>query len=284
MNTLRTAVLLGALTGLFLLIGGLLGGVTGLIVAFGFAAAMNLFAYWSSDKLALRMAGAREVSMEEAPGLHRTVEEVAALAKVPKPRVYMVENDTPNAFATGRNPDHAAVAVTTGIMRLLDERELRGVLGHELGHVKNRDILTSAIVATLAGAISMLAWMSLWFGGVFGGRRSSPYGGLIALLAFLLAPLAAGLIQAGISRTREFQADASGAEYTHDPEALASALQKLQSGVQARPMEATPMAESTAHLYIVHPFRAGGLANLFSTHPPIEERVRRLHEMAYRGA
>src|SRR3990170_4344487 len=264
MNTFKTALLLAAITGLFLLIGFLLGGPTGLIVAFVFAGLMNFFAYWTSDKLALRMAGAREVSMQEAPGLHSMVEEVAAQAGMPKPRVYIVENDTPNAFATGRNPQHAAVAVTTGIMRLLDERELRGVLGHELGHVKNRDILTSSIVATLAGAISMIAWMSLWFGGM-GRDRNNPYGGLIALAAFLLAPIAAALIQAGISRTREFQADASGAEVTHDPEALASALEKLQQGVEARPMEPTPMAQSTAHLYIVNPFRGGGMSNLFST-------------------
>jgi len=284
MNALRTTVLLAALTGLFLAIGFGLGGVTGLIMAFGLTAVMNFFAYWSSDKLALRMAGAREVSLDEAPKLHSIVEEIAAQSGLPKPRVYMVENETPNAFATGRNPQHAAVAVTTGIMGLLDERELRGVLGHELGHVRNRDILTSSIVATLAGAISMLAWMSLWFGGIFGGRdRNNPYAGLIALAAFLLAPIAAALIQAGISRTRELQADVTGAEVTHDPEALASALEKLQNGVQERPMEATPMAQSTAHLYIVHPFRGGGLANLFSTHPPIEERVRRLREMVYRG-
>jgi len=283
MNALKTAVLLAAITGLFLLIGVLLGGITGLIIAFGLAAAMNLFAYWSSDKLALRMAGAKEVSMQEEPRLHSIVEEVAAQSGVPKPRVYVVQNETPNAFATGRNPQHAAVAVTTGIVSLLDERELRGVLGHELGHVKNRDILTSSIVATLAGAISMLAWMSLWFGGAFGGRdrNGSPYAGLIALLALLLAPLAAALIQAGISRTREYQADRTGAEVTHDPEALASALEKLHRGVQQRPMEPSPMAKSTAHLYIVHPFSAGGLVNLFSTHPPIEERVRRLREMAY---
>jgi heat shock protein HtpX len=170
--------------------------------------------------------------------------------------------------------------VTTGIMSLLDERELRGVLGHELGHVKNRDILTSSIVATLAGAISMIAWMSLWFGGL-GGRDRGGYGALLGLAAFLLAPLAAALIQAGISRTREYSADRSGAEVTHDPEALASALEKLQRGVAQNPMEATPVAESTAHLYIVHPFRAGGIANLFSTHPPIEERVKRLRDMAY---
>ncbi len=276
MNTLKTTLLLAALTALFLGIGFAVGGVPGMIVAFGFAAALNFFAYWSSDKLALRMAGAREVSVQEQPRLHATVEEVAAQAGLPKPRVYLVQNDTPNAFATGRNPKHAAVAVTTGIMRLLDERELRGVLGHELGHVKNRDILTSSIVATLAGAISMLAWMSLWFRGMRG------YGALISLAAIILAPIAAMLIQAGISRTRELQADVTGANVTHDPEALASALEKLHQGVQARPMEATPMAQSTAHLYIVHPFRGGGIGRLFSTHPPIEERVRRLRDMAYR--
>jgi heat shock protein HtpX len=280
-NTIKTAVLLAALTGLFLAIGFALGGTGGLIIAFGFAAAMNFFAYWSSDKLALRMAGAREVSPQEAPRLHAIVEEVAAQAGVPKPRVYTVDTATPNAFATGRDPKHAAVAVTTGILGLLNERELRGVIGHELGHVKNRDILTSSIVATLAGAISMLAWMALWFGGF--GRRRDAYSMLIALAAYLLAPIAAALIQAGISRTREFQADVTGAQITHDPEALASALEKLQRGVQLRPLEPTPMAESTAHLYIVHPFRGGGLVNLFSTHPPIEERVRRLREMVYRG-
>jgi heat shock protein HtpX len=277
MNTLRTTILLAALAGLFVGIGFLLGGIPGMIIGLVIAGAMNFFAYWSSDKLALRMAGAHEVSVEDAPRLHASVQEIASLAGVPKPKVYVVQNDTPNAFATGRNPQHAAVAVTTGITRLLNERELRGVIAHEMAHVKNRDILTSAIVATLAGAISMLAWMSLFF------RNSrSSYGALIGLVAFLVAPLAAALIQAGISRTREFQADRTGAEFTHDPEALASALEKLQRGVETRPMEATPTAESTAHMYIVHPFRAGGLANLFSTHPPVEDRARRLRDIAYR--
>jgi len=277
MNALKTTVQLAAITGLFIGIGYLLGGLGGMFIAFGLAAAMNFFAYWSSDKLALRMAGAKEASLSDQPRLHSIVEEVAAQAGLPKPKVYIVQSDTPNAFATGRSPKHAAIAVTTGIMGLLDERELRGVLGHELGHVKNRDILTSSIVATLAGAISMLAWMSLWF------RNSrSAYGGLISLAAFLLAPLAAALIQAGISRTREYQADRTGAEVTHDPEALASALEKLHQGVANRPMEATPMAESTAHLYIVHPFAGGGIGRLFSTHPPMEDRVRRLRDMAYR--
>ena len=275
MNMLRTTVLLAALTGLFLGIGYFVGGPVGLVIAFILAALLNFFAYWSSDKLALRMAKAKEASLKDQPRLHATVEEVAAQAGVPKPKVYIIESDSPNAFATGRNPQHAAIAVTTGIMSLLNERELRGVLGHELGHVKNRDILTSSIVATLAGAISMIAWMSLFF------RGSRGYGGLIAMAAFILAPLTAGLIQAAISRTREYQADVTGAEVTHDPEALASALEKLHRGVQARPMEAAPMAQSTAHLYIVHPFAGGGIGRLFSTHPPMEERVKRLRDMAY---
>src|SRR3972149_1344073 len=190
MNAIKTTLLLAAVTGLFLLIGFLLGGPTGLIIAFVLAGAMNFFAYWSSDKLALRMAGAREVSLQDAPRLHASVAEIAAQAGGPEAEGYNSQSDTPTASAPGRNPQHAAVAVTTGIMSLLDERELRGVLAHELAHVKNRDILTSSIVATLAGAISMLAWMSLWFGGM-GRDRNNPYGGLIALLAFLLAPIAA---------------------------------------------------------------------------------------------
>lgn len=279
MNTFKTAVLLAALTALFMVIGFAItpGSYVGPLVALGFAGVMNFFAYWSSDKLALRMARAREVSVQEAPRLHSIVEEVAAQGGLPKPRVYIVDTPTPNAFATGRNPKHAAVAVTTGIMNILDERELRGVIGHEMAHVRNRDILTGSIVATLAGAISMLAWMALWF------RGSRGYGQLISLAAFLLAPLAAALIQAGISRSREYQADASGARLTHDPDALASALLKLQRGVAVRPMEATPAAESTAHLYIINPFRAGGIVSLFSTHPPVEERVQRLQQMTLQG-
>ena len=277
MAMFKTTVLLAALMGLFLVIGLLLGGVTGLIIAFVLGLGMNFFAYWSSDKLALRMAGAKEVSEQEQPGLHRMVAEVATLAGLPKPKVYLIQNDAPNAFATGRNPEHAAVAVTTGIMRILSDRELRAVLGHELGHVKNRDILISSIVATIAGAISMLALISLFFR-----NNRSPYAMVAFLVAWIVAPLAAGIIQASISRTREFQADRTGAELTHDPASLATALEKLHQGVKERPMEATPMAESTAHLYIVHPFKAGGIANLFSTHPPLEERVKRLRDIAYK--
>ncbi len=277
MAMFKTTVLLAALMGLFIGVGFILGGIPGLVIAFVLGLGMNFFAYWSSDKLALRMAGAKEVSPQEQPGLHRMVAEVATLAGLPKPKVYLIQNDTPNAFATGRNPEHAAVAVTTGIVRLLNEQELRAVIGHEMAHVKNRDILISAMVATIAGAISMLAMISLFFR-----NNRSPYALVAFLLAWIVAPLAAGVIRSAISRTREFQADRTGAEITHDPEALASALEKLHRGVAARPMEATPMAESTAHLYIVHPFKGGGLANLFSTHPPMEERVRRLRDMAYR--
>ena len=272
MALFKTTVLLAALMGLFLGIGLLVGGIPGLIIAAVLGIGMNFFAYWSSDKLALRVAGAKEVSQQEQPGLHRMVAEVATLAGLPKPKVYIIENDAPNAFATGRNPEHAAVAVTTGIMRILSERELRAVIGHELGHVKNRDILISSIVAAIAAAISMVAFVSYFF-------RRSPYA---MIVGWIIAPIAAGIIQASISRTREFQADRTGAELTHDPASLATALEKLHQGIKERPMEATPMAESTAHLYIVHPFKAGGLANLFSTHPPMEERVKRLRDMAYK--
>ena len=277
MALFKTTVLLAALMALFIGVGFLLGGIPGLIIAFVIGLGMNFFAYWSSDKVALRMAGAKEVTAEQQPHLHRTIAEVASQAGLPKPKVYIIENDAPNAFATGRNPAHAAVAVTTGIMRILTERELRAVIGHELGHVKNRDILISSMVATIAGAISMLAFISIFF------RNSrSPYAFLAIIVAWVIAPIAAGIIQASISRTREFQADRTGAELTHDPASLATALEKLHQGIKERPMEATPMAESTAHLYIVHPFKAGGLANLFSTHPPMEERVKRLRDMAYK--
>jgi heat shock protein HtpX len=281
MNTLKTALLLGALTGLLVGLGYIIGGSGMAIMALVIAGVMNFFAYWFSDKLALRMAGAREVQPHEEPHLHAMVEEVALLAGVPKPKVYVVETETPNAFATGRNPEHAVVAVTTGIRRILSDRELRAVIGHEIGHVKNRDILTSSIAATIAGAISYLQTMLMW-GSLLGGRDREGAGNLlVAFLASIVGAIAAMLLQMAISRTREYAADKSGAEYVRDPESLATALAKLHNGVQMRPMPQNAGTEATSSLYIVHPFRAGGgLSNLFSTHPPVEERIRRLRRMA----
>jgi heat shock protein HtpX len=279
-NTLKTTLLLGALTGLLVGLGYVIGGQSMALMALVLAGVMNFFAYWFSDKLALRMAGAREVTKEEEPELHALVDEVARRADVPKPRVYVVENESPNAFATGRDPKHAVVAVTTGIRRLLDDRELRAVIAHEIGHVKNRDILTGSIAATIAGAISYIQTMLMW-GSLLGGGRDRGGNVMIAFLASIVAALAAVILQMALSRTREYQADKSGAEYIHDPLSLASALQKLHSGVQVQPMQQTAGTEATSSLYIVHPFRmAGGLGGLFATHPPIEERVKRLRRMA----
>jgi heat shock protein HtpX len=278
MSGLKTAILLGALTGLLVGLGYMLGGSGLAIIALIFAGIMNIATYWFSDKLALRMAGAHEVTREQEPHLHAIVEEVATLAGVPKPKVFVVQNESPNAFATGRNPQHAVVAVTTGIQRILSDRELRAVIGHEIGHVRNRDILISSIAATIAGAISYIQTMLIW-GSLFSGGRDRN-GGLMALGAAIIAAIAAGILQMAISRTREYAADKSGAEYTHDPEALASALAKLHNGVQMRPMAQTAGVEATSSLYIVHPFSGGGLSNLFSTHPPIEERIKRLRQMA----
>ena len=273
-NAIKTAFLLGALTGLLVLLGFMLGGPSMALVFLVMAGVLNFGAFWFSDKMALSMAGAKEVSPQEAPELHRIVEDVARAAGVPKPKVFIVQNESPNAFATGRNPEHAVVAATTGILRILDERELRAVIGHEIGHVKNRDILTSSIAATVAGAISYLGMMAFWFGG------RSRENALAGLVAAIFAPIAAMMLQMALSRTREFQADRSGAEYVHDPDALASALAKLHSGVQVRPMEQTAGAQATSSLYIVHPFRMeGGIGSLFSTHPPVEERIRRLKAM-----
>ncbi|HMS59343.1 MAG TPA: zinc metalloprotease HtpX [Tepidiformaceae bacterium] len=279
MNVLKTTVLLAALTGLLVAVGGLIGGTGGMIMFLVLAGAMNFFAYWFSDKMALRMAGAHEVTEAQEPHLYAMVREVAQLSKMPMPRVFVIQNESPNAFATGRNPEHAVVAVTTGIRRILTDRELRGVLGHEMGHVKNRDILTSSIVATIAGAISLIAQM-LMFSSLFGGRDENR-NPLMTLVVILIAPLAATLIQLGISRQREYAADETGADVTGDPEALASALEKLQRGVAMRPMEETPVQEAVSALYIVKPFGGGqGMANLFSTHPPLEERIRRLRARA----
>ncbi|MGE3074605.1 MAG: zinc metalloprotease HtpX [Dehalococcoidia bacterium] len=279
MNFLKTTVLLATLTGLLVAIGGLIGGPAGLVIFLIFAGIMNFVAYWFSDKMALKMAGAKEISEDQDPKLFAMIREVAELSKMPMPRVYIVNTDSPNAFATGRNPEHGVVAVTTGIRQLLTDRELRGVLGHEMGHVKNRDILTSSIVATVAGAISMIAQMLMW-SSIFGGNRRDQ-NPLITLGVILIAPIAATLLQLGISRQREYAADKTGAEVTRDPEALASALEKLQRGVEMRPMQDTPAQEAVSALYIVKPFsmRSGGMSKLFSTHPPLEERIARLRRM-----
>jgi heat shock protein HtpX len=277
MNFLRTTVLLALLTGILVAIGGLVGGTGGAILFLILAGAMNFFAYWFSDKIALRMAGAHEIDESQDPQLYGMVREVANLARMPMPKVYIVENGSPNAFATGRNPEHAVVAVTTGIRRLLTDRELRAVIGHEMGHVRNRDILTSSIVATVAGAISLIANIVMWRSFFGGNRDQNP---LLVPATVLLAPIAATLIQLGISRTREYAADTTGAEITHDPLALASALEKLQMGVAARPMEPTPNQEAVSALYIVKPFAGQGMSNLFSTHPPLEKRIERLRRMA----
>jgi heat shock protein HtpX len=278
MNTLKTTMLLALLTALLVFVGGLIGGIGGAAIFLVLAGAMNFFAYWFSDKMALKMAGAKQVSESEEPHLHAMIREVANLASMPMPKVYVVQADTPNAFATGRNPQHAVVAVTTGIRRILNDRELRAVIGHEMGHVKNRDILTSSIVATLAGGISMIAQFMM-FSSLFGGNRNQ--NPIVAIAVILLAPIAAAMIQMGISRTREYQADKTGAEITHDPEGLASALAKLHQGVAMRPMAETPANESVAALYIVHPFAGGGMSRWFSTHPPMEERIERLRNMMY---
>jgi heat shock protein HtpX len=278
MNFVKTTLLLATLTGLLVAIGGLVGGIGGAVLFLVLAGVMNFFAYWFSDKMALKMAGAHEVQERDDPNLFSIVRQVAEASKMPMPRVYVVNTDSPNAFATGRNPQHAVVAVTTGIRQLLTDRELRGVLGHEMGHVRNRDILTSSIVATVAGAISMIAHMLMW-SSLFGGRRDNQ-NPIVTLVVILIAPLAALMLQMGISRQREYAADKTGAEVTHDPEALASALEKLQRGVQLRPMEESPKQEAVSALYIVKPFRGGqGMSNLFSTHPPLEERIRRLRSM-----
>ncbi len=269
---------MAALTAVFMVAGQLLGGSNGMVFALVMALGMNFFAYWYSDKMALKMGGAREVSATEAPDLHQMVASLSSRAGLPKPRVYMIHQDTPNAFATGRNPEHAAVAVTTGLMQILKRDELEGVLAHELGHIKNRDILISSIAATMAGAISYMASMAQW-AMIFGGGRSDEDngGGLIgSLLMMFLAPLGASLIQMAISRSREFQADATGAAICGHPRSLASALQQLESFNRRRPMQVNP---ATAQMYIVNPLAGGTLANLFSTHPPMQERIRRLSEL-----
>jgi len=275
-NTIKTALLLGALTALIMVIGRYLGGQQGMVIAFFFAVAMNFGSYWFSDKIVLKMYRARPVSEAEAPDLHRMVRQLAQQAGLPVPKICVMPSEAPNAFATGRNPEHAVVAVTQGILRLLDENELKGVLAHELAHVKHRDILIGSIAATLAGAIMMVASMARWaalFGG-FGSRDDDDGGGVIGLIAMsILAPMAAMLIQMAISRSREYAADAAGASFTGSPRGLASALKKIASSSRRVPMQAEP---ATAHMFIMNPLSGKSLMNLFSTHPPVEKRIQRL--------
>lgn len=279
MNTMKTVLLMTGLTLLLVFAGNVFGGKDGMVMAFIFACVMNFATYWLSDKIVLKMYGAREVSYAEAPDLYGMVRELAMRAGIPMPKIYIIDGDTPNAFATGRNPEHAAVAVTRGIMNLLSRDELSGVLGHELAHIKHRDILIGTIAATVAGAISMLANMAQW-AMMFGGRRDEREEGghpFVAIAMMILAPIAAMLIQMAISRSREYLADEGGARIAGNPLSLARALGKLQRGVQIVPMNVNP---ATAHMFIVNPLSGGGLLTLFSTHPPIEERIKRLEGLA----
>jgi heat shock protein HtpX len=284
MNTFRTTILLAVLTALLVWIGDMLGGRQGAVIALVIAGGMNFFSYWFSDKIVIKMYGGQEITANDDPELYGLVSDLATRAGLPMPKVYLIPEETPNAFATGRNPQHAAVAVTQGIRRILNKRELAGVLGHELSHVVNRDILVSTIAATLAGAISYMAQMAQW-AMIFGGNRDRDDeggGNIFGLIVMMIvAPLAAMLIQMAVSRSREYGADAGGAKITGDPLALASALKKLHIGSQQIPLQASPAAaNSTAHMFIVNPLTGRSMAALFSTHPPMEERVRRLEEMA----
>jgi heat shock protein HtpX len=281
MNTTKTVVLMAGLTVLLVLLGGAFGGQQGMIIAFIIAFAMNMFSYWFSDKIVLKMYHAKEVTQAEAPVLWGVTHNLAMKMNMPMPKVYVIPSDAPNAFATGRNPSHAAVAATEGILRMLSREELEGVMAHELGHVRNRDILIGTIAATIAGAISMMANMAQWAMIFGGGRRDDDEGnsslvGGIAMI--ILAPIAAALIQMAISRSREYQADATGARMCGNPLALANALRKLHAGSQRIPMDANP---ATAHMFIVSPLTGGGMMSLFSTHPPVEERIKRLESMVY---
>ncbi len=282
-NTLKTTFFLAALSVLFIFIGSVVGGQNGATMALIMAGVMNIGAYWFSDKIVLAMYRARQVTEKEAPELFSVVRELTMRASLPMPKVYIMDNPAPNAFATGRNPEHSAVAVTTGILSLLSRDELAGVVAHELAHIKNRDILISTVAATIAGAISYISHMASWGLMFGGGRRDSedrnPFGSVIAIAVMILAPIAAMLIQMAISRSREYRADESGAAICGNPLSLAGALKKLHAGTRRIPMEANP---ATAHMFIVSPLTGGGMLSLFSTHPPIEERIARLEAIAGR--
>jgi heat shock protein HtpX len=280
-NTLKTGLLLAVLTALFLLIGNAVGGQNGMVMAFGLAVLMNFGAYWFSDKIVLRMYGAKEVSEAEAQQLHGVVRRISLAAGLPMPKVYLIPTDSPNAFATGRNPEHAAVAVTEGILRLLSPDELEGVLAHEMAHVRNRDILVGTVAATLAGAVMMLARFAQ-FAAIFGGggrdRDEEGGGGIVGMLFLaIVAPIGAMLVQMAVSRSREYLADETGAKFCGKPLSLARALEKISGISREVPMDATP---ATAHMFIVSPLTGGGVLSLFSTHPPVEKRVERLRSMA----
>lgn len=277
MNSLKTVFLMTLMMVLFLIVGGALGGETGLIIAFVFSLALNFGSYWFSDKIVLKMYRAKEVTREQNPRLYDTVAKLADQAQLPMPKVYIADNPTPNAFATGRNPDNGAVAVTTGILRILNQQELEGVLAHELAHIKNRDILISTIAATLVGTITFIARMAGW-AMLFGGRDEDSGSAVSSLVLLILSPIVAMLIQMAISRSREYMADAGGAEICGQPLALAGALNKLQSANKQIPMRNAET--SSAHMFIVNPFSGKSMMKMFSTHPPVEERIKRLQEIA----
>lgn len=282
MNYVKTAVLLAALTALLVFLGDMLGGRQGAMIALVFASLMNFVSYWFSDKIVLSMYGAKQVTEADAPALFNMVRDLTMKGGMPMPKVYIMENETPNAFATGRNPEHAAVAATTGIMKILNKEELMGVMAHELSHVKNRDILISTIAATIAGAISYLAQMA-YFASMFGGSRDDDRGGnpIVAIVMMIVAPIAAMIIQMAISRSREYGADEGGANLSGNPLYLANALRKLEYYNKKIPMQNENPA--TAHMFIVNPLSGGNLLKLFSTHPPMEERIKRLEGMIGRG-
>ncbi len=283
MNYTKTAILLAAMTGLFVGVGYLIGGQAGMLIAFAIACAMNLFAYWNSDKMVLSMYGAREVGPNEAPNFYAMVAELAQRAQLPMPRVYIIDNDQPNAFATGRNPENAAVAATTGLLNMLSREEIAGVMAHELAHVKNRDTLIMTITATLAGAIGMLANFAMFFGGNRDGENRGGLGIIGSIALMILAPLAASLVQMAISRSREYAADRMGAEISGNPEGLATALERITHGAERITNHQAEGNPATAHLFIVNPLNGQRMDNLFSTHPSTENRVAALRELAYRG-